>query len=136
MLKRVEDGNQRLDQNSKTVESSVNTITKISSLLKNLSNGFDIMYNKRKSVREVIIPPVEGTIEFKDNNLRALLYDISVEGISFIITEKYKDIIIERGEKGKITFDREINGKKIYQFKTMHILEKKTNGTRLLGATI
>ncbi len=135
-LKRVEDGNQRLDKNSRTVESSVNTITKISSLLKNLSNGFDIMYNKRKSVREVVIPPVEGTIEFKNDTLRALLYDISKEGISFIITEKYKEVKIKNGEKGTITFDREINGKKTFNFTTMHILEKKTNGTRLLGATI
>ena len=133
-LEAVVQSSNALNHNSQNVESSVNHITSMSGELKNLANGFDLIYNKRESVREVIVPPYKADVLIGNIKIQGYLYDISETGISVIITEVFKDTHLVSGMSGNIILDRELEGQKQFPFEIAHVNLKKENGTRQFGA--
>ena len=136
-LQNVKKSSEDLNRNSIIVKESVNNITKMSAKLQNIADGFDLVQNKRESKRDVIIPPMEVEIFLKSNiSFKGLLYDISKKGISIIVTDRYKDKIIEQGDSGKLILKEPINNQSIYYLEVIHIHTKKDNGTRYFGAKL
>lgn len=133
----VEKSSDNLNHNALELSGSVNAITNVSGVLKNLTDGFDVIYNKRTSSRQVVVPPVET--EFKLNSGKTLsgyLYDTSEHGLSFIITETFSDMSVHVGDRGIISMKREIEGAYKHTIEIVHITQKKENGTRQFGAII
>ncbi len=136
-LLEVAKSSENLNNNSQNVEASVNNITNMSGELKSLTDGFDVIYNKRSSMREVIMPPIKSDILINNSKkLEGLVYDISDHGISMIIDETYSDIELNSGERGVVDFKMDIRGKTKYHFEIAHIRVKKDNGTRQFGAKL
>jgi methyl-accepting chemotaxis protein len=136
-LLEVAKSSENLNMNSQTVEESVNNITNMSGELKNLTDGFDVIYNKRASTREVIVPPVKSNITIsRTKKLEGIIYDISEHGVSMIVDEQYNDIELKDGERGVIDLNMSIRGKTRLHFEIAHIRIKKDNGTRQFGAKL
>ncbi len=136
-LQNVKKSSEDLNKNSLIVKESVNNITRMSAKLQNIADGFDLVRNKRESRRDVIIPPIDVEIILNSNSpFKGLLYDISEKGISIIVTDEYKNRVIEKKNQGKLTLKKPINNKSTYHFEVIHIHVKKDNGTRYFGAKL
>jgi len=126
-----------LNLNSQNVEVSVSHITDMSRELKNLTDGFDVVLNKRESERELLIPPSDADITIgNDKKLKGVIYDISEKGISLIVSEEYKDVELKSGEVGIVVAHANIRGNKRFKFEIVHVQVKKENGTRVFGAKL
>ncbi len=133
----VAKSSENLNINSQNVEESVYHITNMSGELKNLTDGFDVIHNKRASTREVIVPPKKSDIVINNTKkLKGVLYDVSDHGISMIIPEEYKDVVLEKGERGVVELNMTIRGKTRFNFEIAHVILKKENGTRQFGAKL
>ncbi len=133
-LKSVGEGNTKLLENTESVADSVNRITRMSNKLKYLADGFDILFENRQNERKVISPPVRGRLQIGGKKLTGWLYDVSESGLSVIVTEQYRDIPIEEGERGAIHFEQAIEGASSYRFEIRYVKRKRENGTRQFGA--
>ncbi len=118
-----------LNKNSFIVENAMNSITSLSADLKAVTEEFDVMIDKRKFERTLVLPPKELKIIKNNQSINAHLYDISKGGVSFIVTN-INGFNINEGEK--YTIDSEITGKRdiIVRYK----VEKKNDGTMRIGA--
>lgn len=134
-LHSVHESSQLLRKNSDVVEESINEITHMSAHLQQVSEQFDVMVDKRASVRKLIVPPITVHVTDGEATIDCYLYDISEGGISLIVTKKDNRFQCERGKIYTLKSDKDrslqINGKKI---EMVYLFNKKDESTMRIGA--
>jgi methyl-accepting chemotaxis protein len=123
-----------LDNNSGVVEESINSITQLSAHLQNVSDKFDVMVDKRKSVRKLIVPPITVQVTNGKYVIDCYVYDISEGGISLIVTKKDPRFVCEIGAVYRLqTSEKKIklNGR---QIEMVYLFNKKDETTMRVGA--
>ena len=136
-LDAVTEGNRRIIESTKNVESVMTMISEESAELKVLSDGFETVVNNRSMPRTIVSPPVGITISY-DNGIteRGYIFDISEKGVSFygIDETSYCNTTNLDGVQGNITFDTPINGMTSLRFEVVYHSEPKFHGIRFCGA--
>ena len=79
-------------QNSESLDEVINEIMNDSTELKTLSDGFEVILNKRKSTRTIVSPPQKCMIDVRNHKLEAYLFDVSDSGISFYFIEPIENV--------------------------------------------
>ena len=134
-LSSVHESSQLLRKNSDVVEESINEITNMSAHLQQVSEQFDVMVDKRASVRKLIVPPITVHVTDGRATIDCYVYDISEGGISLIVTKKDNRFQCERGKIYTLISDEsrsfQINGKKI---EMVYVFNKKDESTMRVGA--
>ena len=74
-------------QNSEILKNIILEIMNQSAKLKTLSDGFEVVLNKRKGKRTIIVPPVKCNIVAGDSKFGAYLFDQSDKGVLFYFIE-------------------------------------------------
>ncbi len=133
-LEEVDHSSAVLSNNSAVVEESINSITQLSAHLQNLSDKFDVMIDKRQSVRKLIVPPISIQLKNGNDMISCYVYDISEGGISLIVTKKDPRFVYQTGviyviksEENRMRLD----GRKI---EMVYIFNKKDETTMRIGA--
>jgi methyl-accepting chemotaxis protein len=133
-LKQVNESSFILDNNSGVVEESINSITQLSAHLQNVSDKFDVMVDKRKSVRKLIVPPITVQVTNGKYIIDCYVYDISEGGISLIVTKKDPRFVCEIGAVYRLkTIEKKMNldGR---QIEMVYLFNKKDETTMRVGA--
>ena len=123
-----------LSDNSGVVEESINSITQLSAHLQNLSDKFDVMVDKRQSVRKLIVPPITVEVTNGKHTIFCYVYDISEGGISLIVTKKDPQFVCQTGVVYTIKSQENsmrLDGRKI---EMVYIFNKKDETTMRVGA--
>ena len=123
-----------LSDNSGVVEESINSITQLSAHLQNLSDKFDVMVDKRQSVRKLIVPPITVEVTNGKHTIFCYVYDISEGGISLIVTKKDPQFVCQTGVVYTIKSEENrmrLDGRKI---EMVYIFNKKDETTMRVGA--
>ncbi|WP_201352008.1 methyl-accepting chemotaxis protein [Hydrogenimonas urashimensis] len=136
-LDSVTEGNRRIVESTKNVESVMTMISEESAELKVLSDGFETVVNQRKMPRTIVSPPVAITIEYENGIVdRGFVFDVSEKGLSFygIDEANHCNAAGLEGVKGVVTFDRPVNGLEKIRFEVVYHSEPKFHGIRFCGA--
>ncbi len=128
-LEIVNRGSCDINSNSAVVEKVINSITTLSSNLKDESEKFDIFIDKRSSKRRLIIPPIKAKVLIDSFSLDCYLYDLSDGGVSFIITNKDDIKRLKEEKSAKIIY----NGNK-KDIKLLYKVVKDDDGSCRVGA--
>jgi len=133
-LSQVDHSSSVLKENSGVVEQSISAITEMSAYLQNLSDKFDVMVDKRKSVRKLIVPPITVEVTNGKNMIFCYVYDISEGGISLVVTKKDPGFVCKTGMVYTIRTKEDkmnLDGRKI---EMVYIFNKKDETTMRVGA--
>jgi methyl-accepting chemotaxis protein len=136
-LDSVTEGNRRIIESTKNVESVMTMISEESAELKVLSDGFETVINHRKMPRTIVSPPVAITIEYENGIVdRGFVFDISEKGISFygIDENDHCNTSSLEGMRGTVKFDIPVNGLDSIRFEVVYQSEPKFHGIRFCGA--
>ncbi|RUM68948.1 MAG: hypothetical protein DSZ05_00190 [Sulfurospirillum sp.] len=123
-----------LNENSGVVEKSISSITQLSAHLQNLSDKFDVIVDKRQSVRKLIVPPITVDVTNGKHTICCYVYDISEGGISLVVTKKDPQFVCKTGVVYTIRAknnERHLDGRKI---EMVYLFNKKDESTMRVGA--
>ncbi len=123
-----------LGDNSEVVEDSINAITEMSAHLQQVSDQFDVMVDKRASVRKLIVPPIVVHVSNGKALIDCYVYDISEGGISLIVTKKDEGFKCEPGAAYTLKTDEKrlnLDGRRI---EMVYLFNKKDETTMRIGA--
>jgi len=133
-LLHVNDKSKITFENSELLDIVISEIMKESSNLKSLSEGFEVILNKRKTVRSIISPPIKCHVDIKGKMEECYLFDKSDSGISFYFV---KEEIVAKDLENKIIKLTPVADKnsKVTQieYKVIYIIEQSHN-RRFCGA--
>ena len=135
----VTEGNSGILNASKNVESVMTLIAEESAELKELSNRFETVKNKRNAPRTIVSPPVLADIDFEDGTkMSGYIFDISKKGLSFYDIEDSSSSIKRDflGYRGQIHSEKEINGIEDIKFEIIYKSEPKFGKVCFYGAKI
>ncbi len=134
-LKNIFQDSKQLIENSNVTQEAIKEITIKSSELKNLADGFEVFQNKRKSKRLVIAPPVKGKLLTNEGEVfDTFIFDKSKEGLS-IVCHTQKNII-SKDQRAEVTFEKEIDGKKVFRIEIVYCFKKEDKNFTFCGAKI
>ena len=133
-LQEVDHSSSVLNENSGVVEKSISSITQLSAHLQNLSDKFDVMVDKRQSVRKLIVPPITVEVTNGKHTIFCYVYDISEGGISLVVTKKDPQFVCKTGVVYTIQAKEDkmhLDGRKI---EMVYVFNKKDETTMRGGA--
>ena len=104
-LSNVNISSTKLNNNSQTVENAMNSITTLSSNLQTVSEEFDVLVDARESERTLVLPPLKTKIFIDNKSYEVYLYDKSIGGVSFIMTNSDDSSKIHKNKIIKILID-------------------------------
>ena len=136
-LDAVTEGNRRIIESTKNVESVMTMISEESAELKVLSDGFETVVNQRKMPRTIVSPPVNITIEYENGIVdEGYVFDISEKGVSFYGIDENNHCNTDNldGIRGTIRFHRPVKGVETIHFEVVYHSEPKFHGIRFCGA--
>jgi hypothetical protein len=136
-LDTVTESNRKLLESTEKVESVMTMINAESAELKVLSDGFEVITNKREAPRTIVSPPVGMTIHYNDGESeRGYVFDMSEKGVSFygLNAEDRCSRDGLQGARGRIEFDEPIRGKEEVDFEVVYQGMPKFHGIRFCGA--
>ncbi len=133
-LKRVNQSASILNNNSGVVEESISSITELSAHLQNLSDKFDVMVDKRQSVRKLIVPPITVQVSNGKHLIDCYVYDISEGGISLIVTKKDPQFKCQVGRTYRLKSQEQRINLDGRQIEMVYIFNKKDESTMRVGA--
>ncbi|MEY4503946.1 MAG: hypothetical protein RL154_238 [Pseudomonadota bacterium] len=133
-LNAVFEQSQIVSNNSDQVKHSIHTIMEESSKLNSLSQGFEIVLNKRGIDRSIVQPPVKATIEVGGSKIEVSTFDRSENGISFFGKEETLARLV-KGTKLKLMLD---DGKRVetLNVEVAHNSDTSIPGIHLIGGMI
>ncbi len=129
-LDTVTEGNSNILNASKNIESVMTLISEESAELKELSDGFEMVKNKRNAPRTIVSPPVWTDIILEDGtSMPGYIFDISKDGVSFYSIEENSPCLSRDlcGLRGQINLKEEINGVKNIKFEIIYKSSKLGN---------
>ena len=121
--------------NSELLNIVISEIMNESSNLKSLSEGFEVILNKRKTLRSIISPPIMCNVEMRGKMEECYLFDKSDSGVSFYFVDEdihAKDL---KNKNIKLIPQADINSDiSQTEYKVVYIVEQSHN-RRFCGAT-
>ena len=122
-------------ENSELLDTIILEIMEQSSHLKSLSDGFEVILNKRSATRTIISPPVKCEIDVNRSTENCYLFDISDNGISFYFVdakvqarELQNKVIKLKSNASEYAFLEQTKYKVVY-------ITEQSNGRWFCGAT-
>jgi len=123
-------------KNSEVLDSVILEIMKQSSNLKSLSDGFEVILNKRTVARTIITPPVKCNIDIDNSTEVCYLFDKCEKGISFYFVDNN---LIANNLKNKIVIikpqDNNYKDIALVKYRIVYIIEQ-SEGRWFCGGTI
>jgi len=130
----VEKNSHNVLENAKLLKEAINAILDGSASLKTLSDGFDVVLEKRNAQRTVLSPPayVNINIEKSAKSLSVFVFDKSNAGLSFYNLDN-DDFSMDIGDYGSINCKEAINGKTNLRFTVVYKSKKTMNNLLFYG---
>ena len=122
-LDAITEGNSDILNASENIESIMTLIAEESAELKELSDGFEMVKNKRIASRTIVSPPVWADIILEDGtNMLGYIFDISKDGISFYNVDTNSSCLSRdlRGTRGEVSLKEEVNGANHIKFEIVY----------------
>ena len=126
-LDTVTEGNSDILSASQNIESVMMLIAEESAELKELSDGFETVKNKRNAPRTIVSPPVLTDVILEDGTkMTSYIFDISEKGLSFYSVDVNNSCLGRdfSGMSGQIHLEKEINGIKNFHFEIIYKSDK------------
>jgi len=122
-------------KNSEVLDSIIIEIMNQSSGLKSLSEGFEVLLNKRDVPRSIVSPPVKCKVKVNESMQDCYLFDKTDHGISFYFIDENIDSKALKGRTLKLITDDESNREIAQsQYKVVYVIEQ-SNDRAFCGAT-
>jgi methyl-accepting chemotaxis protein len=115
-------------ENSKIVDEVILDIMNESADLKTISDGFEVILNKRKATRTIISPPVKCTIKAGHREEGGYLFDKSETGIAFYFADASVNIEdLQESVVKVIVHDKRCNDVEKNQYKVVYVSPSSNN---------